>query len=83
MMKCSKREVLCEVNATARKLIALVLSMSFMLGCAAVALSHEGSIPTRLAPQADQAATALHDYLAHYLRLDEELSGRGGPIELS
>jgi len=30
-----------------------------------------------------KAATALHDYLAHYLRLDEELSGRGVPIELS
>jgi hypothetical protein len=30
-----------------------------------------------------KAATALHDYLAHYLRLDEELSGRGAPIELS
>ncbi|KJC38318.1 LysR family transcriptional regulator [Bradyrhizobium sp. LTSP849] len=30
-----------------------------------------------------KAATALHDYLAHYLRLDEELSGRGIPIELS
>ena len=29
-----------------------------------------------------KAATALHDYLAHYLRLDEELSGRGEPIEL-
>src|SRR6202048_911019 len=29
-----------------------------------------------------KAATALHDYLAHYLRLDEELSGRGAPIEL-
>src|SRR6185369_16198839 len=27
-----------------------------------------------------KAATALHDYLAHYLRLDEELSGRGAPI---
>jgi DNA-binding transcriptional LysR family regulator len=29
-----------------------------------------------------KAATALHDYLAHYLRLDEELSGRGAPIAL-
>ncbi|WP_256477662.1 hypothetical protein [Bradyrhizobium sp. C-145] len=29
-----------------------------------------------------KAATALHDYLAHYLRLDEELSGRAAPIEL-
>lgn len=30
-----------------------------------------------------KAVTALHDYLAHYLHLDEELSGRGVPIELS
>ncbi|WP_283806516.1 hypothetical protein [Bradyrhizobium sp. Rc2d] len=29
-----------------------------------------------------KAVTALHDYLAHYLRLDEELSGRAAPIEL-
>ncbi|WP_022719839.1 LysR substrate-binding domain-containing protein [Rhodopseudomonas sp. B29] len=30
-----------------------------------------------------KAATALHDYLAHYLRLDEDLVAPGTPIELS
>ncbi|WP_249152510.1 hypothetical protein [Bradyrhizobium liaoningense] len=31
---------------------------------------------------ASKAATALHDYLAHHLRLDEELGGRSVGIEL-
>lgn len=30
-----------------------------------------------------KAATALHDYLAHYLRLDEVVSGSDFPIELA
>jgi hypothetical protein len=29
-----------------------------------------------------KAATALHDYLAHYLRLHEQLGENGIPIEL-
>jgi hypothetical protein len=29
-----------------------------------------------------KAATALHDYLAHYLRLDEQLGKSGIPIEV-
>ena len=50
------------MNATAKKLIAFVVSTSLLLGLAVAALSHENSGPTNLpVQQADQAGTALQE----------------------
>jgi CHAT domain-containing protein len=50
------------VNATARKVVVLLLSVSLLLGFAAVALSNKVSAPVSLSPQqTDQASTALHE----------------------
>ena len=50
------------MNVTARKLIALMVSASLVLGMAVAALAHERSGPTNLpAQQPDQAGTALQE----------------------
>ena len=49
------------MNATARKLIAFVVSTSLVLGLAVAALSHETSGPTNLVVQQDQAGSALQE----------------------
>ncbi|MGH9871382.1 MAG: CHAT domain-containing tetratricopeptide repeat protein [Pyrinomonadaceae bacterium] len=50
------------MNATARKLIAFMVSSSLTLGLAVAALAHESSRPTNVVvQQPDQAATALQE----------------------
>jgi len=48
------------VNATARKLIAFVVSTSLVLGLAVAAFSHESFSPGNV-QQLDQAGTALQE----------------------